>query len=101
MDGILAMLNYIGIECEDVKDTWLEYTQYFHNIKLPLYNYYFPKDVIDKMVEHVFQVCDDIGLISCSENLKNKSAMISKLNNTWLLFRTNQRKLQEMNEIFM
>lgn len=90
------MLKYIDIQVDDIQKVWLEYEKIINHIKPPLYDLYFPNNLIDKMVPHVFNVCDDIGLISCDINLGKNDTIVSKLEKAWLFFRTDPVRLREI-----
>jgi hypothetical protein len=100
MDAILAMLRWLKIEIHDVCHTWMEYTEFFRHTKPPLYENLCPDQLVEKMVQHVARVCDDIGLVPCPANLNNPTTIVSKLNRAWSLFHSNPKNLQKMENDF-
>lgn len=96
MDAILAMLKHLGINSKDVRKTWAKYAEIFRHHKLPLYDNYFPLKLTEKMAQHIFNICDDIGLVPCTDNLQKETTIICKLNKAWDLFRTNPKRFQKM-----
>jgi len=87
MDAILAMMEHLGLDKEDVRKTWTEYSTFFKNDRYFLYEYLFPSGLIGKMANHVYETCNDIGLISCIENLKKENTLVNKFNRVWANFR--------------
>lgn len=59
----------------------------FQRDKSFLYEHFFPPGLTKTIAQHVFEICNDIGLVPCTENLKKDSTLISKLNRAWCLFR--------------
>ncbi len=99
MEAILLMLKKLGIPGEEVKKTWSNYIDIFYPNKQPLYDFYFPNKLVEKIVTHVFQACDDVGLISCTKNHNKETTIVWKLQQTWLFFQTDQARLKEIEEI--
>ncbi|NIM85059.1 MAG: hypothetical protein GTN82_43055 [Candidatus Aminicenantes bacterium] len=98
MDAILAMLKHLGIDCLDVENTWFEYAEIYRHNKQALYDNYFPVDLIEKAVPHIFQICDEIGLVICHDNIKKNDTIIYKLNNAWSLIRRDPKDFQKLME---
>jgi hypothetical protein len=96
MEAILRMLKSIDMRVDDIQKVWLDYKKIIYHAEPPLYDLYFPGSLIDKIVPHVFNVCDDIGLISCKINLAKKDTIVSKLEKAWLFFRTDPIRLREI-----
>lgn len=98
MDVILAMLDRLDIKAEDLKGAWGDYVKTVRPSKPPFYRQYFPQKLVDRLIPHVFSVCQDIGLIPCTEMLQNDSTIVAKLNSSWRLFLTNLRQLREIED---
>jgi hypothetical protein len=87
MDVIFAMLRYLGLSEENIRKAWLEYAAIFQRDKSFLYEHFFPPGLTKTIAQHVYEICNDIGLVPCTENLKKDNTLISKLNRAWCLFR--------------
>ncbi|MBI4640913.1 MAG: hypothetical protein HY731_09475 [Candidatus Tectomicrobia bacterium] len=98
MDVILAMLKHLGIEAKGLKSTWDDYVKTFRRTKPALYGQHFPKDLVDRLIPHVFETCQDIGLIPCTERLNEESTIISKLDTAWNLFLRDPHGLREIED---
>lgn len=96
MDAILRMLKYIDVQVGEIEKVWLDYERVVCHTKPPLYDLYFPTDLVDQMVHHVFNVCDDIGLVDCKKNLDKNDTFVSKLEKAWLFFRKDPAVLLEI-----
>lgn len=86
MEAILLMLSKLGIAGEEIQQTWMDYEKIISPNRPTLYEFYFPNDLIKKITSHVFQSCDDIGLIPCSKNLNRKVTFVWRLQQAWQLF---------------
>jgi hypothetical protein len=42
--------------------------------------------LLERIAKHVYEICNDIGLVPCTENLQKDNTLISKLNRAWGLF---------------
>ena len=49
--------------------------------------HFFPSDLTKRIAQHVLEICNDIGLVPCTENLQKDNTLISKFNRAWDLFR--------------
>lgn len=83
MDIIFAMLRYLEISEENIRKAWLEYATIFRRDKPFLYEHFFPLELTKKIAQHVYEICNDIGLLPCTENLHKDNTLISKLNRAW------------------
>jgi hypothetical protein len=86
MDVIFAMLKHLGICKKNIRKAWSEYIANYERTKEFLYEHFFPPELTGKMVLHIYEVCNDIGLISCTENLLKEETLISFLNREWAIF---------------
>jgi len=87
MDVILAMLGYLGLSEENIGKAWLEYATIFQRDKSFLYEHFFPSELTKRIAQHVYEICNDIGLLPCTENLQKENTLISKFNHAWGIFR--------------
>jgi hypothetical protein len=101
MEAILTMLEKLRLETEDIRKTWFDYANIFYQNKQPLYDYYFPGNLIDKMAPYISQVCDDIGLVPCTINLDKKDTIIWRLDQAWNFFLKDLARLSEMEDEFL
>ena len=92
--AMFCMLDYLNINCDDIRQAWESYTECIDNNKPPLYDLYFPQALIFVYVKHVAAICDVIGLYPCTKNHKIETSTVYKLNQAWELFRTSQEELK-------
>lgn len=86
MRAIFSMLKLTGtdINSSEVVNSWDRFVNITANIKVNLYDFIFPDELIIELSKNVLAGCQAIGLCSYSEQLKGKSKPISKiLNNAW------------------
>lgn len=83
MDIIFTMLRYLEISEENIRKTWLEYATNFRHEKSFLYEHFFPLELTNRIAQHVYEICKDIGLVPCTQNLHKETTLISKLNRVW------------------
>ncbi len=86
MDVIFAMLRHLGISEENIRETWSEYAIIFRRNKSFLYEHFFPSELTERISRHVCEICNDIGLSLCTENLSKDNTSISKFNRAWGVF---------------
>ena len=86
MDVIFAMMRHLGLNYENIRKAWSEYAAIFQGDKFFFYEHFFPSKLTAKIAGHVYEICNDIGLIPCLENLQKDDTLISLLNREWSIF---------------
>jgi len=88
MDSILNMLLFLQLNNQTIQEVWSNYIKANEFKKPPYHDLHFPKTAIPKIVEHVYNVCKDMGLTPCTDNLLKQNSIIYNIDKEWKGFLT-------------
>ena len=97
--AILKTLNLLGYGHDDIQvleKSWKDFQSHISDDYPEYYDYYFPEELIEKLVQNVVQGCKDIALRSHLEQIEKFDRPISQiLNEAWFIARNKPQEFSE------